>query len=97
MDDAFTNVLRVIVVATFVGFFLFALYKEFSFSYHTPDRRYQYRRRFNDETEFEVRGSGFCLNPTMKAVAMIPRYVDEPVRQVYDCKRQVVVYDNKRD
>ena len=50
-----------------------------------------------DETEFEVRGSGFCLNTAMKAVATIPRYAEEPVRQIYDTKRQVVVYDNKRD
>lgn len=97
MDDVFTDVLRVIVVVTFVGFFLFALYKEFSFSYYTPDRRYKYRRKFREDPEFEVAGSGYFLNTAVKAVAMIPRYADEPVRQVYDSKRGVVVYDNKRN
>lgn len=97
MDDTLlVSVLRIVVSMTFLGFFLFLLYKEFSFSFSSPNRRYQYRRKFQDEPEFEVAGSGFALNQSVKMVAMIPRYQGEPARQIYDSKRGVVVFDNTR-
>lgn len=89
-----TDILRIVVVAVFVAFLYLMIYRDFTFSYTSPMRRYRYERKGPGDKEFHTRGSGFFLNPTVNKVAQRPRWDGEPHRRVRDSKNDKIIYDS---